>query len=72
VLPPAAVPCASNEGITLYGYIRPPQLYLASNAAAAEGTVQLNVPNGIGYHANPAATAETVEPAAGCTPATSG
>ena len=32
-----AHPLASNGGITLYGTYNPPQLYLATNAAAAQG-----------------------------------
>jgi hypothetical protein len=37
VLDASAVPLASNGGITLYGVYKPPQLYLATNAAAAQG-----------------------------------
>ncbi|MEP7026979.1 MAG: hypothetical protein ABI960_00150 [Candidatus Eisenbacteria bacterium] len=36
-LDPNARPLASNGGITLYGTYNPPQLYLATNAAAAQG-----------------------------------
>jgi hypothetical protein len=37
VLDASAVPLATNGGITLYGVYKPPQLYLATNAAAAQG-----------------------------------
>ncbi len=37
VLDAAAAPLATNGGITLYGVYQPPQLYLATNAAAAQG-----------------------------------
>jgi hypothetical protein len=36
-LDPVAAALATNAGITLYGRYNPPQLYLATNAAAAQG-----------------------------------